>query len=88
MSYVKAMKHSIRKSRKQSNNHFGFDAGTGSFKQSAESRAVTCQMLEVSRWFKERHTSERGSQYMRECIRESVARLREMRGQFFKQVSL
>lgn len=24
MSYAKAMKHSVRKSRKQANNHFGF----------------------------------------------------------------
>lgn len=82
MSYEKAMKHSIRKSRKQSNNHFGFDVGVGGFKQSTEARELTCQMLEVRRWFKERHNSDRGSQYARECIRESVARLRVMRSQF------
>ncbi|ELP6118985.1 TPA: hypothetical protein I7730_16145 [Vibrio vulnificus] len=87
MSYEKAMSHSIRKSRKQSNNYFGFDTGTDSFKQSPESRALTCQMMEVSRWFKDRHSSERGSHYMRECIREAVVRLRDMRAQFFKQAS-
>jgi hypothetical protein len=32
MSYEKAMKHSIKKSRKQANNHFGFDTGSGFFK--------------------------------------------------------
>ncbi len=78
MSYEKAMKHSIKKSRKQANNHFGFHTGTGSFKETPKIRAFNVQCMEVNRWFADRN-SNGDSQYMRECIREAVARLREMK---------
>ncbi len=80
MSYEKAMRHSIRKSRKQANNHFGFDTGSGGFKQSPEGRKLITQTMEVSRWFATRHDS--NSQYSRECIRESIAHLREIQQSF------
>lgn len=85
MSYEKAMKHSIKKSRKQANNHFGFNTGTGNFKEDPNHRAYMCQCMEVRRWFANRHDGfNGGSQHMRECIRESIAKLREMESNFGK----
>jgi hypothetical protein len=85
MSYEKAMKHSIKKSRKQANNHFGFDTGSGVFKQSPEARKLTTQRMEVSRWFSERHDGD--SQYIRKCIRESIAHVRVMEKNFFNKAA-
>lgn len=50
--------------------YFGFDTGTGHFRETPETRALTCQRLEVSRWFKSCHHGDR--QHNREGIRESI----------------
>ena len=80
MSYEKAMNHSIQKSRKQANNHFGFDTGSGVFKQSTKGRTLICQGMEVQRWFADRHNGDR--QRKRECIRDAIVRLRELKNNF------
>lgn len=76
MSYEKAMKHArnVRKLKKQSRMYMGFDASSGLAKPSPAVREMQCKMMEVNRWFKERHDGD--SQYNRECIRESVGDLR------------
>ncbi len=73
MSYKKAMKHSIRKSKKQSNMYFGFHTGI-STNETPLYRQVLNNRLEISRWFRSRHDN--NPAYTRECIRESIQRLR------------
>lgn len=58
-----------------------FHTGT-SFNETPEGREHTCALMELNRWFRERHHSG-DAQRMRECIRESVARLRELRATSF-----
>ncbi|MND11817.1 hypothetical protein D3C87_616500 [compost metagenome] len=72
MSYEKARRHSIRKSRKQANNHFGFDTGSRwpNVRRSAYMEAI----LEIRQWFASRHDGNK--QYNRECIREAIERCR------------
>jgi hypothetical protein len=79
MSYEKAMKHSIRKSRKQANNYFGFHTGV-EHKETPLQRRFICQCMEVRRWFADRHDGD--AQYKRECIRGAIARLRDIRAEF------
>lgn len=76
MSHEKAMRHTrnIRKVKKQSRMHFGFDTGTGHFRTNPLTRHFQAQALEVRRWFADRHNGDH--QYVRDCIRESVAKLR------------
>ena len=76
MSYEKAMKHArnVRKIKKQSRMYMGFDSSSGLAKPSPAARELQCKLLEVKRWFKDRHDGDR--QYNRECIRESVGDLR------------
>lgn len=45
-------------------------------------RALTCAMLEVSRWFAERNRRA-SPRYARECVRQSIATLRQLRAQAF-----
>lgn len=76
MSYEKAMKHArnVRKQKKQSRMYMGFDTSSGLAKPSPAVREMQCKMMEVKRWFRDRHDGD--SQYNRDCIRESVADLR------------
>lgn len=80
MSYKKAMKHAanVRKCRKQSRNYMGFDAGTGSWPNPRRS-PLRAREIEVCEWFKDRHRGDK--QYIRECIRETIADVRAMRHQ-------
>lgn len=76
MSYEKAMKHArnVRKLKKQSRMYMGFDTSSGLAKQSPAVREMQCKIMEVKRWFRDRHDGD--SQYNRECIRESISDLR------------
>lgn len=75
MSYEKAMKHTrnVRKCRKQSRQYMGFDTGSGHWPGVGQSPYLMA-LLEVRRWFKERHRGDPA--YNRECIREAIARCR------------
>lgn len=84
MSYAKAMKHSrnVRKSRKQGKMYFGFDTGTGNFKENPALREITLLRMDVNRWFSERHNGDK--QYIRECIREAIQELRSKTQAYFQ----
>ncbi len=73
MSYEKAMKHArnVRKCRKQSRMHFGFDSCSH-----PTPSIWTNKRFVVGQWFKDRHTEPRGLRYVRECIRETIAEIR------------
>jgi hypothetical protein len=79
MSYAKAMKHArnVRKCRKQSRMHFGFDVGSGSW-PSIRSNPLFAAELEVREWFAARHIGG-DAQYNRECIRDAISTLRQIR---------
>jgi hypothetical protein len=74
----------IRIQRLQDKNRMvgsSFHTGTDTFKESPRSRALTVAYMEVDRWYAERH-SHGDSQYARECIRESIQRLRDLKKEF------
>lgn len=84
MSYAKAMKHArnVRKCRKQSKMYMGFDTGGGRWPSIGSSPALSLER-EVKEWFRDRHIDakilNKSPQYVRECIRESITKLREIR---------
>lgn len=74
--------NTIRAYRK-SGRMFGETFHTGSsFHETPEGRKHACAMMEVKRWFRERHQGS-DPQFMRECIRESITELRELRARLF-----
>lgn len=81
MSYEKMRQHSLRKSKKQSTMHFGFD--TGSEWKNVRRCAYMEALLEVRAWFKCRHDGNKA--YNRECIREAIGRCREAMRNFIPQ---
>lgn len=72
MSAEKARRHSIRKSKKQSTMHFGFD--TGSEWKNVRRSGYMAELLDIRLWFKHRHHGNKA--YNRECIREAIERCR------------
>lgn len=80
MSYEKAMRHAanVRKCKKQSRNYLGFDAGSGSW-PNPRRNPLRAREIEVAEWFRDRHRGD--SQYNRECIREAIADVRNLRQQ-------
>ncbi len=68
----------VVKSRKQGNMYFGFDTGTGVFKESKKAREISYQRLLISEWFRDRHKDQRGLGYIRECIGLAISDLREL----------
>lgn len=72
MSYDKAMRHTLRKSKKQSTMHFGFD--TGSEWKNVRRCGYMAAVLEIRLWMKHRHDGDKA--YNRECIREAIQRCR------------
>ena len=70
MSYTKAMRHSLKKSKKQKNMHFGFDTSDGTHQRAAASYPNIECLMNISRWFKWRHID--GLRATREAIREQV----------------
>jgi len=76
MSYDKAMKHTrnIRKVRKQANNYFGFDTGSGRW-PAAAAHAYLGPCLNIRRWW-----PDRADPYTRECIREQIEEARMAKG--------
>jgi hypothetical protein len=80
MSYEKAMKHhaNVRKCKKQGNNYFGFDTGSGhwpSFRATEYGEAF----LSVREWFRDRkyHTGAERKHFA-ECIKEQIRTLRRL----------
>lgn len=73
MSAEKARRHSLRKSKKQSTMHFGFD--TGSEWKNVRRSGYMAELLDIRLWFKHRHDGDKA--YNRECIREAIERCRE-----------
>lgn len=80
MSYQKAMRHArnVRKQRAQSKMHFGFDVGSGSW-PSIRSNPICAAELDIEHWFKCRNDDNDKRQYARDCIRERIKELRELR---------
>lgn len=79
MSYEKAMKHhrNVRKCRKQANNHFGFDTGSGHW-PSGRAHPYMGRIMEIRDWFPDRNRGTAEERKLcRECIRESIAAARE-----------
>ena len=72
MSYDKAMKHTgnVRKVRKQANNYFGFDTGSGHW-PAAAAHPYLGPCLNIRRWW-----PDRADPHTRECIREQIEEAR------------
>ena len=75
MSYEKAMRH-WRNPRKGRKMFMGFD--NGSKPESRGARAATVTMLNIRRWFHERHEGD--YKYNCECIKFELQKLRRLRG--------
>lgn len=79
MSYNKAMRHhaNLLKCKKQGNNYFGFDTGSGRW-PSIWSTEYGSAYMSLRLWFKDRHFEPKEKrQYLRECIREQIAIMRK-----------
>lgn len=78
MSYAKAMKHArnVRKVRKQARMYMGFDTGSGHWPNPRRNPEVAA-MITIREWWPQRHDGD--SQHGRECLREKIAELRELR---------
>lgn len=74
MSYAKAMRHNanVRKRKKQSTMHFGFDSST--IKESPSQRQASILLMNIKNWFGERHDG--NSAYNRDCVREAIQEYR------------
>lgn len=72
MSYDKAMKHTrnVRKVRKQANNYFGFDTGSGQW-PAAAAHPYLGPCINIRRWW-----PDRADPHTRECIREQIEEAR------------
>lgn len=73
MSYEKAMKHhrNIKKCKKQSTMHFGFDSCSKPTKS-----IWSNPRFRIEKAYNNRHTDSRGLTYIRECIAEYIEDIR------------
>lgn len=80
MSYEKAMRHTrnVQKCRKQARQYMGFAASTTPW-PNPRRHPVVGLLIQIGEWFKSRHEGD--SVHNRECIREAIQELRELRSQ-------
>lgn len=80
MGYEKAMRHTrnVRKCRKQSRQYMGFAASTSPW-PNPRRHPVVGLLIQIGDWYRTRHQGD--SAHNRDCIREAIQELRELRVQ-------
>lgn len=79
MSNIRATR---QRTKKRVQNYFHLCSS--SMKETPEGRAIMLNEMEVARWFSIRHEGDR--HYKRDCIRQSIARLRVLKDGFLSNV--
>lgn len=75
MAIRKPTRQGPKLSHQRARNYFRLDYSTA--KETSEGRMLMLQTMEVTRWYSERHIGDVKNK--RECIKQSVARLRDLR---------